>query len=147
VSLPAGLSLATIPLNPVAITIGALFAIAGFILFTGLIMGVGSLVPGSNSNRFIGVFIIWIYIPIYSIALIIDSPQALAVTIFTYFPLTAPTTVLLRNALGSLSIGEAAGSFAILAVCAVISIWFAVRAFRYGSMEHGRRVGIKELLH
>jgi ABC-2 type transport system permease protein len=144
---PGGISLSSIPLNPVAIAIGALFLAGGFALYVGLLVGVGSMVSGTNNaNRFIGVFVIWVYIPIYMISLVILNPHNLAVTILTYFPLTAPTMALLRNALGSLSLGEAALSFAIVAASAVIAIWFAIRAFRYGSMEHGRRIGIKELL-
>jgi ABC-2 type transport system permease protein len=144
---PGGISLSSIPLNPVAIAIGALFLAAGFALYVGLLVGVGSMVSGTNNaNRFIGVFVIWVYIPIYMISLVILNPHNLAVTILTYFPLTAPTMALLRNALGSLSLGEAAISFAIVTASAVIAIWFAIRAFRYGSMEHGRRIGIKELL-
>ncbi|HVO28842.1 MAG TPA: ABC transporter permease [Candidatus Paceibacterota bacterium] len=145
---PGGISLGRIPLDPVAITIGALFLVAGFTLFTGLIMGAGSMVPGTNTaNRFMGVFVIWIYVPIWALSLIITAPRSAEVAILTYFPLTAPTTVLLRNALGTLSPGEAAVSFVILAATAVLAIWFAIRAFRYGSMEHGRRIGIRELLH
>jgi ABC-2 type transport system permease protein len=143
---PGGISLSSIPLNPVAIAIGALFLAAGFALYVGLLVGVGSMVPGTNNaNRFIGVFVIWVYIPIYTISLVILNPQSTAVTILTYFPLTAPTMALLRNALGSLSIGEAVLSFAIVVVSAIIAIWFAIRAFRYGSMEHGRTIRIKEL--
>jgi ABC-2 type transport system permease protein len=146
--IPGGISLSNIPLDPIAITIGALFLAAGFILFIGLIMGAGSMVAGANTaNRFMGVFVIWIYIPIWALSLIITAPQSFAVTVLTYFPLTAPSTVLLRNALGTLPIGEAAISFVILAATAVFAIWFAIRAFRYGSMEHGRRISIKELLH
>jgi ABC-2 type transport system permease protein len=143
-----GISFGAIPLDPVAITIGALFLAAGLALFTGLAMGVGSIVPGINTaNRYVGVFIIWVFVPIWMIALVTTSPNAAAVTALTYFPLTAPTTVLLRNALGSLPLGEAALAFAIVAASAVFAIWFDVRAFRYGAMEHGKRIGIKKLFY
>jgi ABC-2 type transport system permease protein len=143
-----GISLSSIPLDPGAIAIGALFLAAGFALYTGLIMGVGSMIPGtSTANRFMGIFIIWVFVPLYTISLVITDPRNVAVTILTYFPLTAPTMVLLRNALGSLSLGDAAIAFAIVAATAAFTVWFAVRAFRYGSMEHGRRISLKELLH
>ncbi|HUC01774.1 MAG TPA: ABC transporter permease [Candidatus Paceibacterota bacterium] len=141
------ISLSNIPIDPVAVTFAILFFVAGFLMFTGILVGLGALFPSTNeAGRFIGLSIIWNYIPIYAISTIISSPHALAVTVFTYFPLTAPTTALLRNTLGSLSLGESFGALAVIVASAVLAVWFAVRAFRYGSMEYGRRVGIKELL-
>ncbi|HEX4104510.1 MAG TPA: ABC transporter permease [Candidatus Paceibacterota bacterium] len=145
--LPAGISLGTIPLDPVPILFGALFFATGLLMFTALLVGLGAMFPSAtDASRFLGVSIISAFLPIYAITSVISSPHALIVTIFTYFPLTAPTTALLRNAVGSLSIGEALGSLAVIIAGAIVAIWFAVRAFRYGSMEYGRRVGIKELL-
>jgi ABC-2 type transport system permease protein len=142
-----GISLSNVPIDPIAVTFGALFFVAGFLMFTGILVGLGALFPSTNdAGRFIGIAIIWNFIPIYAISSILISPHALAVTVFTYFPLTAPATALLRNAVGSLSVGEALGALAVISASAVVAVWFAVRAFRYGSMEYGRRVGLKELL-
>ncbi|HEY5220608.1 MAG TPA: ABC transporter permease [Candidatus Paceibacterota bacterium] len=147
VALPYGITLSSIPLDPTAIIFGALFFASGLLLFTSLLVGFGAMFPSATeASRFLGVVIISAFLPIYAIASVVGSPHTLIVTIFTYFPLTAPTTALIRNAVGSLSIGEAFGSLAVIIASAIVAVWFAVRAFRYGSMEYGRRVGIKELL-
>ncbi len=147
VALPYGITLSSIPLDPIAITFAALFFMSGLLLFTSLLVGFGAMFPSATeASRFLGVAIISAYLPIYAIDSVVSSPHTLIVTIFTYFPLTAPTTALIRNAVGSLSIGEALGSLAVIIAGAIVAVWFAVRAFRYGSMEYGRRVGIKELL-
>jgi ABC-2 type transport system permease protein len=147
VGLPAGITLASIPLHFVPILFGILFFVTGLLLFTSLLVGLGALFPSATeANRFLGAAIIWNFVPIYAISSILISPHALVVTIFTYFPLTAPTTALIRNAVGSFSTGEAIGSLLVIIASGFIAVWFAVRAFRYGSMEYGRRVGIKELL-
>jgi ABC-2 type transport system permease protein len=147
IGLPAGITLGTIPLDPVAITFGALFFVGGLLLFTSLLVGLGAMFPSAtDASRFLGVSILSAFLPIYAIASVVSSPHTLIVTIFTYFPLTAPTTALLRNAVGSFSTGEALGSLAVIIASVIVAIWFAVRAFRYGSMEYGRRVGLKELL-
>jgi ABC-2 type transport system permease protein len=146
-NLVGGLSLSAIPLHPVAIIFAALFFVAGLLLFISLLVGFGAMFPSATeASRFLGVAIISAILPVYSIENIIDSPHTLIVTIFTYFPLTAPLTAMLRNAVGSFSTGEALGSLAVIIASAMVAVWFAVRAFRYGSMEYGRRVGIKELL-
>lgn len=146
-NLVGGLSLASIPLHPAAIIFAAMFFIAGLLLFIALLVGFGAMFPSAaEASRFLGVAIISAILPIYAFENIIDSPHTLIVTIFTYFPLTAPLTALLRNAVGSFSIAEALGALAVIIVSAIVAVWFAVRAFRYGSMEYGRRVGFKELI-
>ncbi len=147
IGLPTGVTLASIPLHPTAIIFAALFFIAGLLLFTALLVGFGAMFPSATeASRFLGVAMILAILPVYAIQNIIDAPHTLIVTIFTYFPLTAPLTALLRNAVGSFSTWEALGSLAVIIASAIVAVWFAVRAFRYGSMEYGRRVGIKELL-
>jgi len=147
IGLPAGITLASIPLHPAAIIFAALFFATGLLLFTALLVGFGAMFPSATeASRFLGIAIISAILPIYAIENIIDSPHTLIVTVFTYFPLTAPLTGLLRNAVGSFTIWEAFGSLAVIIAGAFIAVWFAVRAFRYGAMEYGRRVSIKELL-
>jgi len=144
---PSGITLSSIPINPIVVTFAALFFIVGLIMYIGFVVGLGALFPGGNdASRFMGFAIIWNFVPIYAISSIISSPHALIVTIFTYFPLTAPSTLLLRNTIGSLTVSESIGGLMVLILSAGIAIWFAVRAFRYGSMEYGRRIGLKELL-
>jgi len=146
ISLPGGISLSHIPLDPTAITFGLLFFVCGLLMFTGFLVGLSALFPSAQeAGRYMGPAFISAFIPIYSIGYIISSPHALVVSVFTYFPLTAPTMALLRNAVGTLSVSEALISLGVVAASAVLTLAFAIRAFRYGAMEYGRRVSIKEL--
>jgi ABC-2 type transport system permease protein len=145
-TLPGGITLSQITFDPTQITIALLALALGMVMFTGLLVGLGSLFPSAqDAGRFLGVGILWVFIPIYTLGYILTSPGSLIVSVFTYFPLTATTTLMLRNTFGSITLAEAAGPLAILAVCAVLAIMFAVRAFKYSAMEYGRRVSIKEL--
>jgi len=136
-----------IPLDPGAIIMAAALALGGFVLYTGLIIGMGAMFPSANeAGRFLGVTLIAALLPIYIISEIITTPHALIVTVFTYFPLTAPTTALVRNAIGSLSWAEAWPALVIIYASAALAVLFAVRAFRYGAMEYGRRISVRELL-
>jgi ABC-2 type transport system permease protein len=146
ISLPGGISLGHIPLNAKAITIGALVLLLGVVMFTGILVGFGSLFPSAqDASRYLAIVILSAIIPLYAIGYVVGSPHALIVTVFTYFPLTAPSTALLRNAVGTLSTGAALGVLAILLVSATLSILFAIRAFDYGAMAYSRRISIKEL--
>lgn len=146
ITLPGNVTLSQVPLDPAAITIAAAFLIAGFIFYTSFIVGVGALFPNANeAGRFLGLIMIWVYVPLYALSLVVSSPHALIVTFFTYFPLTAPTTVLLRNAVGTISLGETATALAIVLAGTALAIPFAVRSFRYGAMQYGRRLSFKEV--
>jgi ABC-2 type transport system permease protein len=146
ISLPGGVSLSQIPIDPAQISLGIVTLAVGMVLFTGLLVGLGSLFPNAqDAGRFLGVAIIWAFIPIYTIGYILTTPQSLVVTAFTYFPLTAPTTILLRNALGSITWQEALPPLIVLAACAVLAVMFAVRAFEHSAMEYGRRVSLREI--
>lgn len=148
ITLPGGVSLSHIPLDPKTITFGTLFFTGGLVLFTGFLVGFGSLFPSAQeAGRYMGTAIISTFLPIYAIGYIINSSHALVVNVFTYFPLTAPTTLLIRNAIGTLPTHEAIIALAVIVASATIAIVFAMKAFRYGAMEYGRRVSIKELLH
>lgn len=146
IALPGGISLSHLPVNLKAVTFGGLFLLGGLALYTGLLVGLGALFPSAQeAARYLGLAMIWALIPIYAVTYIITSPHALIVSVFTYFPLTSPTTALLRNTVGVLSTSEAILALCIVYASAALAILFAIRAFRYGAMEYGRRIGIKEL--
>lgn len=65
---------------------------------------------------------------------------------FTYFPLTAPVTALLRNALGTLSWYEAAIVVVILGIVSTAMLRLGVRLFQTGSISYSSRVNIREAL-
>lgn len=146
ISLPGGITLSQIPIDAKTITFGFLFFVFGVVLFTGYLVGFGSLFPSAQeAGRYLGMSIIAAYLPIYAIGFIIDNTHSLIVNVFTYFPLTAPTTILIRNAIGTISTGQALTSLTVVVAFAVLAILFAMKAFRYSAMEYGRRVSIKEL--
>jgi ABC-2 type transport system ATP-binding protein len=63
-----------------------------------------------DAGTFTGFMMAMIFIPFYIVTLIISTPQALIVQIFTYFPFSAPVTALLRNGFGSLAPSRPASS-------------------------------------
>ena len=66
--------------------------------------------------------------------------------IFTYFPYSAPVTAMIRNAVGSLSGGEAAIVIAALFLLSAVVLRLAVRLFRYGSIQYTSKVSLKTVL-
>jgi ABC-2 type transport system permease protein len=147
IHLPGGVTLSQIPLNATAISLGLGFFVLGFVQFTGVLVGISALFPSAQeAGRYLGIAMIWAYMPFYAIGYIVSSPHSLIVNIFSYFPLTAPTMMLLRNTAGTVNVSEALPALAIVLVCATLAMLFAIRAFRYGAMEYGRRLSVRDVL-
>lgn len=139
-SLPS-LDLTTIPLNPARIAIGFGLFLSSFLFFTGILTGIGAAVPtAKEAGGFLGVVMIAIFGPLYAVSLFVSTPDAPLVTFLSYFPLTAPIPLMLRNAVGNLSYGGAILGIVILSVCAVLALGLAIRLFRYGALEYNSRL-------
>jgi ABC-2 type transport system permease protein len=144
-SLPS-IDLTSIPLNPARIAIGFGLFLSSFLFFTGILTGIGAAVPtAKEAGGFLGVVMIAIFGPLYAVSLFVSSPGTPLVTFLSYFPLTAPIPLMLRNAVGNLSYGGAILGIVILSVCAVIALSVAIRLFRYGALEYSRRLNLLDL--
>ena len=139
-------NLSSIPIDPFAITIGAILFVSSFILFTGLAVAIGAAMPSAKeASSFIGVFYILMFAPGWAAGTIISDPTQPIVTVMTYFPFTAPTTLMLRNTIGNLTTHEAVIGTTIVAVTGILAMATAVRLFRFGTVEYSRRLSLKEV--
>lgn len=145
-SLP-NFDLSAIPLDPIAITLGAILFIVSFLMYTGILMTLGAAMPtAKEAGSFFGAAIALLFGPLYAAPLFVTSPESGLVQFLSYFPLTAPIPLLLRNAVGNLSILEASISIAILTITTVIVISIGVRIFRFGALEYSRKLSLKEII-
>lgn len=131
----------------IRIVTGFAIFILSFLFFTGILVTIGASVPtAKEAGPFIGAVMMLIFGPLYAVTLFVSDPTAGIVQFLTYFPLTAPIPLLLRNAVGNLQPHEAIISLVILALCTVVVINLAVRVFRYGALEYNRKLSLKEIL-
>ena len=133
--------------DPLRMAVGFLILVGGFALFTTTLVAIGAVMPtAKEAGNFMGVMIALIFIPFYSVSLVVSEPHSPIVQVFTYFPFSAPVTALLRNAFGSLSVTEAALVIAILYLGAAVMLRVAVRLFQYGSISYTSKVSIRTAL-
>lgn len=145
-SLP-NFDLSSIPIDPVAVMLGAIIFVVSFFMFTGILMTLGAAMPtAKEASSFFGVVMVLIFGPLYAVQLMISSPHNHLVQFLSYFPLTSPIPLLLRNAVGNLPLSNAVISIALLAVTAIIVISVGVRIFRFGALEYNRKLSLKEII-
>ncbi|MFB9651928.1 ABC transporter permease [Pseudarthrobacter oxydans] len=137
------MDLSSLVFEPGPMITGALLLLGGFTLFTGVLVAIGAIMPtAKEAGTIFGPLMAAMFIPFYTFSLIISDPESLIVQVFTYFPLTAPVTAMLRNGFGTLSGVEATIVIAELFIVGALILRLAVHLFRYGSIEYGKKLSI-----
>lgn len=139
--------LSQIPIDPIAIGIGAAIFFVSFLMYAGLLITIGAAMPtAKEAGGFFGGAMSLLFGPLYAAPLFVTSPDMPIVQILSYFPLTAPIPLLLRNAVGNLSLTEASIAIVILLITTVIITSIGVRIFKFGALEYSRRLSVKEVV-
>lgn len=140
------LDLSTIPLDWARIGAAALIFAASFMLFIGLLVAIGAATPtAKEAGSFIGIVMVLIFGPLYAASLFVSSPEQTLVQVLSYFPLTAPIPLLIRNAAGTITWPEILIALAVLTITAIVVVRIAVRIFRFGALEYSRKLSLKEI--
>ncbi|MCT9868156.1 ABC transporter permease [Paenarthrobacter aurescens] len=139
--------LSSLTFEPGPLIIGALLLLGGFTLFTAVLVAIGAVMPTAKEAGVIfGPLMALIFVPFYAISLILSDPTAPIVQVFTYFPLSAPVTAMLRNGFGTLGTGEAILIIAMLFTLGILILRLAVHLFRYGSIQYSSKLSITKTL-
>ena len=124
----------------------ALILVFGLLSTIGFIIALGSAMPtAQEASNYFGFIIMFLMAPFFVMNLFFAADKTAAVDFLSYFPLTSPIALLLRNAIGTLSNTEAAIGIGLLAIFGVLAIWMAVRIFQFGTLSYGKKVSLKSL--
>jgi len=129
------------------IVLGALVLVFGFLLFTGLLVAIGAAMPtAKEANSFFGFIIVLMIVPFWFFPMLMSQSGNIVVTGLTYFPLTAPFTLLIRNGFGTLTLTEGIIGLTVVIISGFVAISAAVRIFRYGTLEYSKRISLSSVL-
>lgn len=129
------------------ILVASLLLVGGLLLYTGLLVAIGAAVPtAKEANGFFGAAVAIMFAPLWILMLIITSPSLFIVQVFSFFPLSAPVALLLRNAFGGLDTTTAIAGIVVVWTVAILLLYVAARIFKYGTLEYSRRLSIKEIV-
>ncbi|MDA1188585.1 MAG: ABC transporter permease [Chloroflexi bacterium] len=135
-----------IVIAPESLALGALFFILGYFLYAALLVGVGAIATSPQEGGQVGGFATFAAaIPLVLISLIINEPNGVLARIFTFVPITAPVTVMLRMSATTIPWWDILGSAVVLVVAATGATLLSARAFRTFLLLYGRRPGLREI--
>lgn len=140
------MDLSLLVFDPVRIGLALVIFLASFMMFTGMLVTLGAMMPtAKEASQWFGLVIMLIFGPFYGITAFVSFPDSPFVKFLSLFPFTAPIPLLLRNAVGNLLAWEGLLGVALLIVAAVLVLWLAVRIFRYGAMSYDSKLSLSAL--
>ncbi len=133
-----GVALATLRLRGQAVNIpegfevsgsilawAVVFFLLGYAVYASLLAGLGALAPNSKDASQSTIVIVWpVIVPMFLVSIISQQPHGALATGLSLFPLTAPSTMLMRLVTGGVPWWQLALSLTLL----VLTAWFIVRA-------------------
>ena len=123
------------------------YYILGFAVYAVLIGAGGTL--GSNfqeSQQITAIFTLMATVPMMLTGVIFTNPNMMLIRVLSWFPLTAPTAMMLRLPLADVPWIDVVGSILVLLATVPLVIWLGGKVFRLGMLMYGKRPGIVEIV-
>ena len=136
-----------VALSPAVFILAGVYFLLGYLLFGTLMAVAGSLGTSlRESQQVAGIFSIGATVPLWFNSLILASPNGVVARVLSYFPLTAPTTMMLRLPLANvppLDIGISIGG---LLIAIPFVLWGGAKIFRMALLLTGKRPALRQVL-
>jgi ABC-2 type transport system permease protein len=134
-------------LDPSILAWGVVFFVFGYLVYASLMAGIGALVPNlREASQATTLVIMPLLIPLFLISALIQSPNGTVTTILSIFPLTAPTTMMLRLAATDVPLWQILLSLLLLAITTLLIIRAVAGMFRAQTLLSGQTFNIKRFL-
>ncbi|MBI4577581.1 MAG: ABC transporter permease [Planctomycetes bacterium] len=143
---PAAALLSFVEVGPLTMVASFVYFLLGFLLCGSLTVGFGALGGSLREAQQVGnIWGLACALPFVFLLSIADEPNGAMARVLSYFPLTAPVTLLMRLATGQLPWWELPLSALVLLVTIVLALRVSARLFRIGLLLYGKRPGLREV--
>ncbi len=123
-----------------------LLFILNFLVFSAAMLAIGAAVTAEAESRQIAGFFTFIgVLPIMFLAAFLTNPDGPLPMFFTFFPLTAAMSLIMRLGLATLPAWQIVLSVAIQVMTVVVVMWLAAKVFRLGMLMYGKRLTPREV--
>ena len=144
VALFAIMGAVTLPLKTLILVV--IYYLLGFSLYAVLMAGTGSLgTTMRESQQIAGIFSMFAAVPYMLSGFLFANPNMLLARILSFFPLTAPTMMMMRLPLADVPWVDVAGSIVVLLLSIPAALWLGAKLFRVGLLIYGKRPTLKEI--
>lgn len=148
----AVLSLVQFQFSPLLVSLALLYFLFGYLFYASLMTGIGAIANNLREAQQLAiVFTMMNFIPFYALTKILNSPNSSVTVGMSLFPPTAPTTMMMRLAVGSVTgaavpAWQIAASLGLLALTSVGALVASAKLFRLGMLLYGKTPNLPEIL-
>ena len=132
---------ADLEIEPLTLAYVSLFFIAGYILFSVILAGIGSATTSSKeAGPITAMALLPAGIPLWFVSVILGEPDGGLARVLSFIPFTAPSTMMLRIGSGDVSNAEILASLAVTVLAGAVMLFVSARIFRAGMLLYGQRM-------
>jgi ABC-2 type transport system permease protein len=119
-----------------------------YVIIAGLMTAIGAMVSATQEGQQISGFAgMLLWLPLFFLQPIMESPNSPLVVGMSLFPLTSPMAITMRMALTVVPFWQIALCVSLLIACAAGSVWLTGQALRLGMLRYGQRLSLRELFN
>jgi len=128
------------------LVLGVVYYLLGYTLYAILMAGIGALgATMRESQQLAGIFSFFAAVPYMISGFLFANPNMLIARILSFFPLTAPTMMMMRVPLAEVPWIDVVGSIVLLLLSIPAALWVGVKLFRVGLLVYGKRPTLREI--
>ena len=145
-----GLLGVAIPLlaRPEVFVLAVLYYVLGFLVYAVLMGSVGALgADKQEAQQLAGIFSFLAAVPFFVVGVVFTNPDAPILRVLSWFPLTAPTMMMLRLPQAQVPTVDILVSILGLVIAIPLVLWLGGKLFRMGLLMYGKRPSVKEIWH
>ena len=136
--------LGRISLSVVELALVVPFALGGFLLYAGIMAGIGALAPDMEGSRsWVFVISLPMMIPIYLWPAIVNAPNGALAVALSMIPFSAPVAMLMRMTTTAVPLWQLITSLLLLLLTGVGMVWLMARLFRVQTLLSGESISLK----
>ena len=129
-------AISSIEIDPLMIITSIILFLFSILFITGILTLIGASTPNAReASNFMAPAIIGSVFPLYFMQIFLSGEVTPLVTFITYFPLSAPTGLMLRNTLGTLSAVELIIGLVEITLISVFTIYLTTRTFQKNAIN------------
>jgi len=118
-----------------------------FVMVAAIMAAIGAtMTETKEAQQISSLFSLPMMIPYYLSSTIMMNPNGPLAIILSFFPITAPITLIMQMGFTVVPAWQIAINIAILVIFAILAIWFAGKAFRMGMLRYGKKLSFKDVL-
>lgn len=127
--------------------LGLVYYLLGFLVYAVLMGAVGALgTTMQESQQLAGIFSLMAAIPLMLGGFMFSNPNMSLLRALSWFPLTAPTMMLLRLPMAEVPVVDVVGSIVVLLISIPVLLWAGAKVFRMGLLMYGKRPSLAQVV-